>query len=405
MNCEFENSDGILVCRACRQPYKGKASNPKRNCRARSGVNSPPGPGSHLLRLLRVAHWFAGKSCGCEAYAAQMNLWGPDKCEKRIQEIVSHLVGQADKFVISNLLPHETKASVARAAVIEAIRQSRESLAAAKIEYVSTRQLTHDILSLAGRLPPDISGVVGIPRSGLIPASHLACLLHLPLHALAPSGLVDVGHGYRLGSQRPAGRLCVVDDTIQTGHSIRRAKKLWRKLGLSEALWVGCYVTPANLSEVDLAGRELRANHWLEWNWPNSTLSPLLATDFDGVLCRDLPPQTNWGSHAEYAAAIASARPLYLMRRAPVPLVVTARPEAMREATQAWCARHGVQVERLEMWPGGARSQAAIAAWKAEIYGRSNLAIYVESDPALAAKIWQHCRRPVLCPAAETVWQ
>lgn len=398
----------IVECERCgrtfRVPEFAKDNPVNHDCKPRPRVESD-GPGSQLLRILRVAHWFAGPSCGCEAYAAKMDSWGADGCEERLKEIVNHLTGQVDKFAISKLLPHETKAGLAESAVVEAIRRSRESLAAVRVEYVSLRRLAEDVRGLAGRLPPDLAGIVGVPRSGLIPASQLACLLHLPLYALAPEGLVDVGRGYRLDAPPRDGRLCVVDDTIQTGHSIRRAKKRWRKLALPDAVWVGCYVTPAHSGEVDFVGREIRANHWMEWNWPNSTLSPHLATDFDGVICQDLPPQTNWGSHAEYAAAIASARPLYLMRRAPVPLVVTARPEAMREATQAWCARHGVQVERLEMWPGGARSQAAIAAWKAEIYGRSNLAIYVESDPVLAAKIWQHCRRPVLCPAAETVWQ
>jgi hypothetical protein len=54
------------------------------------------GPGCQLRRTLA---WFVrddGK-CGCTEYAAQMDAWGPDGCEARIDSIVAHLVEQAAK--------------------------------------------------------------------------------------------------------------------------------------------------------------------------------------------------------------------------------------------------------------------------------------------------------------------
>jgi len=54
------------------------------------------GPGCQLRRTLS---WFVRDDgqCGCTEYAAQMDAWGPDGCEARIDEIVAHLVEQAAK--------------------------------------------------------------------------------------------------------------------------------------------------------------------------------------------------------------------------------------------------------------------------------------------------------------------
>lgn len=370
--------------------------------------NAPLGPGSQLLRILRVAHWFVGKSCGCESYAAQMDAWGVLECERRLEEIVAHLVKQADdKILLASFVPGTTKEALARRAAIEAIDLARQSAARDRIEYLTLRQLSLDVQTLVGRLPPDVGAVVGVPRSGMIPASQLACLLHVPLLAFSADGLSDPGHGYRLNPKRiPPGRLLVVDDTIQTGYSIRQAKKRWRSARLPDALWCAMYVSPRQVREVDYLARELRAPHYLEWNWPNSMLLPKIAMDFDGVLCRDLAAGAD-RDDAQYHSAIAEALPLYLPRRESVPLVVTARTEAMREVTEAWLARWGVRVANLVMWPGSrdSRNANAVAGWKAEHYAASPCHLFVESDRQLAQKIHAATGKPVLCPASETIYQ
>ena len=64
--------------------------------RLRDAFALPCGPGCQLRRTLS---WFVrddGK-CGCTEYAAQMDAWGPDGCEERMDEIVAHLVEQAAK--------------------------------------------------------------------------------------------------------------------------------------------------------------------------------------------------------------------------------------------------------------------------------------------------------------------
>ena len=57
----------------------------------------PCGPGCQLRRTLAWWRVRDDGSCGCHEYAAQMDAWGPDGCEARMDEIVAHLVEQAEK--------------------------------------------------------------------------------------------------------------------------------------------------------------------------------------------------------------------------------------------------------------------------------------------------------------------
>lgn len=55
------------------------------------------GPGSQLKRLLAKVGIKATPNCPCNAYAAQMDSWGPDECEKRLEEIVGWLQAEAGR--------------------------------------------------------------------------------------------------------------------------------------------------------------------------------------------------------------------------------------------------------------------------------------------------------------------
>ena len=84
------NGVSCAVCGYCDTSRKPRAIH--------SCVHRPTtcGPGCQLRRTLS---WFVrddGK-CGCTEFAAQMDAWGPDECFRRIEEIVEHLRGAAEK--------------------------------------------------------------------------------------------------------------------------------------------------------------------------------------------------------------------------------------------------------------------------------------------------------------------
>lgn len=86
----------------------------------------PPegGPGTELKSLLK--DWLgivAAPNCSCNARARQMDLWGPDECERRLPEIVGWLEEQAG----ARKLPFVRFA--AEQAVKLAIRRARKAAA------------------------------------------------------------------------------------------------------------------------------------------------------------------------------------------------------------------------------------------------------------------------------------
>lgn len=55
------------------------------------------GPGTELKKLLAVAGINADDDCPCNKHAKMMNIWGPDECERRIDEIVEWLRTEATR--------------------------------------------------------------------------------------------------------------------------------------------------------------------------------------------------------------------------------------------------------------------------------------------------------------------
>lgn len=78
------------------------------------------GPGYHLKRMLR---WFrTTPHCQCNEHAKQMDQWGPDRCERRIEVIIDWIVDAA----AARCLPAPRVA--VRLIVMRAIKQSRDRL-------------------------------------------------------------------------------------------------------------------------------------------------------------------------------------------------------------------------------------------------------------------------------------
>lgn len=277
--------------------------------------------------------------------------------------------------------------------------------------YITTERLIADAGKLVALLPSTIDAVVGIARSGLLPATALATRLHLPLWQVGKGGsLTPVGAGGRMNGVtlgvRPTHAL-VIDDTTASGGSMRDAASLvaesWPGVELTRCV---VYAHPMGRRAVDLAVENLPGQHYLEWNWANAGHGQSAAFDFDGILCEDIALE-DCDDGPRYERALENAKPLQLPRRKPIPLIVTARHERFRLITEAWLDRHCVTTRQLIMrdWPyaNGQHDTSAIARWKADHYKRSGLSLFAESDPTQARLIAELAKKSVLCPAAGRV--
>lgn len=272
--------------------------------------------------------------------------------------------------------------------------------------YFSTEQLVSDVRELLGRLPSDVGAVAGIPRSGLLPASMLAMLLHVPLFEISNHGVRSIGQGERLDRNRLAGgKLLVVDDSIYSGIAMEAARVT---VGDLPAYFAALYPKPDKCDTVDLYARPAPFPHLFEWNLFNCSKSDGIGLDFDGVLCEDWTGGDEDQCASDYATFLAAARPRWLPRRSKAPLIVTARLEKHRTATVAWLDRHRVEVDTLLMgpWESGAARQRDYSAAKHKgiPYRDSRLWLFVESDDQQAREIAEFARKPVLCPCSGRIY-
>lgn len=279
------------------------------------------------------------------------------------------------------------------------------------IPWITTRDLIAATYRLMARLPSDVDVIVAMARSGLMPGSLMASHLHLPLYAASEERITPVGGGWRSTTFSAERRRHVIllDDTCCTGRSMG-AVLPWVRVAFPGAVveTAVIYATPETASTLNYHVEVLPNPHYLEWNFFNSGFITTSAFDVDGILCEDIPPEAD-DDGERYTQAIRDALPLYIPRRQPLALIVTARLAKHRGPTVEWLERHGIAAARLHMgpWdtPAARAAPGAIVRWKAQQYEESSLLLFVESDPRQAEPIARISGKPVLCPAAGKVFE
>ena len=279
-------------------------------------------------------------------------------------------------------------------------------------EYITTERLVHDTMTLLALLPGDVDLVVGISRSGLVPAGLLAFHAHLPLLAVScGQGLVDVGHGIRLDERRsgPVKHIVLVDDTVTRGREMtanfQTVRQAYPDAQITRAV---VYAHPQALAAVDLYVAVYPGLHFLEWNWPNDGHGTTCVYDFDGILCQDCPPADD-DDGPRYRHFLKTVKPLFLPRRGTIPMIVTGRHRIYEPETREWLARHRLEVDRLVMRTFEIDPEvpfaAQIAEFKAARYAETSYMFFAESDPVQARLINEATGRAVICPPIAKVFK
>lgn len=279
------------------------------------------------------------------------------------------------------------------------------------MHFRSIKQLYHDVWSNLHRLPVDIDLVVGIPRSGMLPATMIALARNLPLADLdgfAEGRLLNTGHtrletgreGAATGRDGRAFRhVLVVDDSCRTGSSMQAARDTLAKLVDPPRLtFCVAYGTGDPAPLVDIALAAVPEPRVFEWNVLHHPLVNRACFDIDGVLCVD-PSERENDDGAAYMAFLMDAQPLHRPQRE-IAMLVTSRLEKYRPQTEDWLARHGIRYRELRMLdlPDAEtrRRLAAHGSFKAEVYRQSDCALFVESELPQAREIARLSGKPVL---------
>lgn len=289
-----------------------------------------------------------------------------------------------------------------------------------KPRYVSSSQMQHDIKTLISKLPTGITAVAGVARSGLSAATMISMYLHLPMFTIRQNSgdVMQTGNGWRLGGgahiKPDANKVLLVDDTVMTGNSLKSIAPLVEKYLGNNIVTSAVYVNPLALKKPDIHAVDLSWPHLLEWNLFNSVLSPNMAVDFDGILCWDCPPGSD-DDGPKYLDFIRNAKPKYIPRKVPIPLIVTARVEKYRAETRAWMDKWGIKANRLVMHPANStreRERDDICKFKSNHFNKwaqkhrptpPPLA-FIESEDWQAKRIAASTNRMVICPSTGKVY-
>lgn len=285
------------------------------------------------------------------------------------------------------------------------------------MQFRSFADLNRTVLLNLQHLPLDVDVVVGIPRSGLLPASIIALALNLPLASvdgfasgqLLASGKTKWCEALAVSASQ-CRKVLLVDDSSLTGIAMGAAREKLRHARPDvEVTTVAVFGVFGVNRNVDIVLERVGEPRVFEWNVMHHKGALARAcVDIDGILCRDPTEQENDDGEA-YLRFLANTTPLH-RPTGTIHALVTSRLEKYRKETESWLARHGVSYERLIMLdlPDAEtrRAMGAHGAFKAQYYASNrNAVLFIESERSQAETIAATSKKPVLwLPGATMVY-
>lgn len=281
------------------------------------------------------------------------------------------------------------------------------------MKYVTLADLSRTIREQFYRIPRDIDYVLGVPRSGMLPATIIAEWLNVPCTDVDAfcSGAKPTGGGrliFYKPSDRQKKRILVVDDTIFNGNSMRKTReKLHRFNDQYEFFYMVVYREgPSDNVALWLEDVRKYTDDYsvvlYEWNIFHHTKGVMdtCMYDIDGVFCLD-PPDERVSIEA-YQRYIKNATPLFTPT-VEIGEIVSFRLASNEEITRQWLAENNIRYRTLTLFPAQTYQERAAsgispAKFKADIYRRRGWAkLFVESDDDQAQQIWKLTGKPVYC--------
>lgn len=270
------------------------------------------------------------------------------------------------------------------------------------MNFRNYQNLSKTIKSILPKIA-DVDLIVGIPRSGMVPAYMTAAFLNRYVCSL--DEFIE-GFNFSKGSRkiqpREIKKVLIVDDSVGDGTEMARVREKLKGFDKKyELVFMAVYVTETGKDKVDVYGEICPQPRIFQWNYLYHPYAASVACyDIDGVLCID-PTEDENDDGEKYRKFLLNAEPLYLTNYK-IRALVTSRLEKYRPETEAWLKKHNVQYEELYMLDlpnKEARIKAgAHAPFKAEIYKKlKDTKIFIESSSRQAGEIFRLSGKNVIC--------
>ncbi|MEO1315428.1 MAG: phosphoribosyltransferase family protein [Pseudomonadota bacterium] len=273
------------------------------------------------------------------------------------------------------------------------------------LNYRGLTDLSNLVWSSVHRVPSDIDIVVGIPRSGMLPALNIALLMNarvVDLPAFLEGKIGGKGRSRSAASTLEraddARHVLLVDDSVNTGAAMVEAKALVEeKYPSARVTTLTAYGARGAERHADIVLEAVSFPRVFEWNLFHTQMMGDACLDMDGVLCVDPTSEQN-DDGARYLDFIRTATPLmrpsYRIRK-----IVTSRLEKYRAPTAEWLDRHGIRYDELVMLDlptaEDRRRLGNHGEFKAKVFATDPLArFFVESETAQAVAISRLSGKP-----------
>ena len=249
---------------------------------------------------------------------------------------------------------------------------------------------------------PDVDCIVGIPRSGMLPASMIALYLNKPLMSLE-----DFKHGANSEyctnrikfSNKMIERILIVDDSVLSGHCINQIKKDIASMGYLDILYAAVYVLESSKKYVDFWFEVCEHLRLFEWNIMDHSVLSSSCVDLNGVLCTDPTLEEN-DDGENYLKFIKTAKPKFIPQHK-IGSVVTCRLEKYRKETEEWLRQHNIKYAELYMMnyrnAEERRRDNQYSQYKANIFIETGANLFIESNAGQAEMIYLLTKKPVYC--------
>ena len=271
--------------------------------------------------------------------------------------------------------------------------------------YRNIKDMNEVILKGLHIMPRNIDLIVGVPRSGMLPANLMALYLNKPytdIHSFLNGHIYKAGARGQFLDAREFRNILIVDDSLASGSALKECKeKLAHLAGDFDFKYCVVYVVPGKEKQVDFYFESVPLPRYFQWNILHHTSLEKACFDIDGVLCADpLPEQNDDGER--YRDFLLTARPLFIPG-CQIGTIVTSRLEKYRSETEKWLRDNNVRYKELVMLdlPDMESRQRANnhASFKAGVYMKNAFVLFVESDFSQAREINRLTGKPVLCTA------
>ena len=269
------------------------------------------------------------------------------------------------------------------------------------MQYRTIRDLSDLIRRNLWKIPHDIDLVVGVPRSGMLPASMIALYLNTKFTDL--DSFVN-GHIYNTGWTRAdflkksdIHKVLVVDDSIYSGKSIEDVKEKLFVCEGYEFLFFAAFARSESVGKVDVFCEIIDEDRIFEWNLFHHSLLSYSCMDIDGVLCCDPEIDDDGPSYLNF---LETAKPLFIPT-SPVDTLISCRLEKYRKQTEEWLSKYSIRYNKLIMLDLPDKESRVKwgkhGEYKGEYYKGCSNSLFIESSYLQAFKIAQIAHKPVIC--------